>query len=227
MYELGVVKRNIVRADRAAVEKLGQFGSATVHEAMGRLGLMKPYMRPIYAGALISGTALTVLVHPGDNWMMHVAAELIQPGDIVVAACTADCTDGFFGELLATSFLARGANGLVIDGGVRDVKELTAMKFPVWSRAICAKGTVKATLGSVNIPVICAGAIVNPGDVIVSDDDGVVVVPAAMAPAVAETSAARTASEEEKRRKLATGILGLDMFNMRGPLEKAGLRYID
>jgi len=227
MYELGVVKRNIVRADRAAVEKLGQFGSATVHEAMGRLGLMKPYMRPIYAGALISGTALTVLVHPGDNWMMHVAAELIQPGDIVVAACTADCTDGFFGELLATSFLARGANGLVIDGGVRDVKELTAMKFPVWSRAICAKGTVKATLGSVNIPVICAGAIVNPGDVIVSDDDGVVVVPAAMAPAVAETSAARTASEEEKRRKLATGILGLDMYNMRGPLEKAGLRYID
>ena len=227
MYELGVVKRNIVRADRAAVEKLGQFGSATVHEAMGRLGLMKPYMRPIYAGALISGTALTVLVHPGDNWMMHVAAELIQPGDIVVAACTADCTDGFFGELLATSFLARGASGLVIDGGVRDVKELTAMKFPVWSRAICAKGTVKATLGSVNIPVICAGAIVNPGDVIVSDDDGVVVVPAAMAPAVAETSAARTASEEEKRRKLATGILGLDMYNMRGPLEKAGLRYID
>ena len=227
MYELGVVKRNIVRADRAAVDKLGQFGSATVHEAMGRLGLMKPYMRPIYAGALISGTALTVLVHPGDNWMMHVAAELIQPGDIVVAACTADCTDGFFGELLATSFLARGASGLVIDGGVRDVKELTAMKFPVWSRAICAKGTVKATLGSVNIPVICAGAIVNPGDVIVSDDDGVVVVPAAMAPAVAETSAARTASEEEKRRKLATGILGLDMYNMRGPLEKAGLRYID
>src|SRR5439155_25060749 len=227
MYELGVVKRNIVRADRAAVEKLGQFGSATVHEAMGRLGLMKPYMRPIYAGALISGTALTVLVHPGDNWMMHVAAELIQPGDIVVAACTADCTDGFFGELLATSFLARGANGLVIDGGVRDVKELTAMKFPVWSRAISAKGTVKATLGSVNIPVICAGAIVNPGDVIVSDDDGVVVVPAAMAAAVAETSATRTASEEEKRRKLASGILGLDMYNMRAPLEKAGLRYID
>jgi 4-hydroxy-4-methyl-2-oxoglutarate aldolase len=227
MYELGVVKRNIMRADSAAVEKLGQFGSATVHEAMGRVGLMKPYMRPIYAGALISGPALTVLLHPGDNWMMHVAVEQIQPGDVVVAACTADCTDGFFGELLATSFRARGAKGLVIDGGVRDVKEITAMKFPVWSRAISAKGTVKATLGSVNIPVVCAGAIVNPGDVIVSDDDGVVVVPAAMAARIADASAARTANEEEKRRKLAAGVLGLDMYNMRGPLEKAGLRYID
>jgi len=227
MYELGVVKRNIVRADRAAVDKLGQFGSATVHEAMGRLGLMKPYMRPIYAGALISGAALTVLVHPGDNWMMHVAAEQIQPGDIVVAACTSECTDGFFGELLATSFRARGAKALVIDGGVRDVKELTAMQFPVWSRAISAKGTIKATLGSVNIPVICAGAIVNPGDALVCDDDGVVVVPAAMAASVADSSAARTATEEEKRRKLAAGTLGLDMYNMRVPLEKAGLRYID
>jgi 4-hydroxy-4-methyl-2-oxoglutarate aldolase len=227
MYELGVVKRNIKRADPAATEKLGQYGSATVHEAMGRVGLMKPYMRPIYAGALISGPALTVLLHPGDNWMMHVAVEQIQPGDIVVAACTAECTDGFFGELLATSFRARGAKALVIDGGVRDVRDITAMKFPVWSRAISAKGTVKATLGSVNIPVVCAGAIVNPGDVIVGDDDGVVVVPAEMAASIAESSAARTANEEEKRRKLAQGVLGLDMYNMRAPLEKAGLRYID
>ena len=226
-YELGVVKRNVVRADSDAVKKLGKFGSATVHEAMGRLGLMKPYMRPVYPGALVSGTALTVLVHPGDNWMMHVAAGEIQQGDIVVAACTADCTDGFFGELLATSFRARGARALVIDGGVRDVKELTAMEFPVWSRAISAKGTIKATLGSVNIPVICAGSLVNPGDVIVADDDGVVVVPQEMAAAIAESSAARTANEEEKRRKLASGVLGLDMYNMRGPLEKAGLRYIE
>ncbi|MCG6207837.1 4-carboxy-4-hydroxy-2-oxoadipate aldolase/oxaloacetate decarboxylase [Rhodopseudomonas sp. HC1] len=227
MNDLGIVKRNITRADKAAVEKLSRFGVATVHEAMGRVGLMHSYMRPIYPGAHICGTAATVLLQPGDNWMMHVVAEQLQPGDVVVAACTADSTDGFFGDLLATSFRARGALGLIIDAGVRDIRDLTEMKFPVWSKAIHAKGTVKATLGSVNIPVVAAGAHITPGDVVIADDDGVVIVPAAVAQMAADAAEAREANEADKRAKLASGVLGLDMYKMREPLEKAGLKYID
>jgi 4-hydroxy-4-methyl-2-oxoglutarate aldolase len=227
MYEIGVVYRNIVRTEARIADELGAYGSATVHEAMGRVGAMSPSLRPIYPGARISGTAVTVLLQPGDNWMLHVAVEQVAPGDVVVAAVTSECLDGFLGELLATSFKARGVRGLVIDAGCRDVRELTDMRFPVWSRTVSPKGTVKKTLGSVNVPLICGGALVHPGDVIVADDDGVVCVPRAMAARTLDASKRRDANEAEKRKKLAAGELGLDMYDMRVELTAAGLRYID
>jgi 4-hydroxy-4-methyl-2-oxoglutarate aldolase len=223
--EIGVVYTDIDRPDASAVETLSAFGVATVHEAMGRVGLMRPYMRPIAPTAQICGPAVTVLLQPGDNWMLHVAAEQVRPGDVIVAGCTTKSEDGFFGELLATSLRARGCAGLVIDGGVRDVAELTMMDFPVFSRAINAKGTVKATLGSVNVPIVCGKALVNPGDVIVADVDGVVVVPRHQVAEIAEASRTREENEGAKRAKLKDGMLGLDLYRMREPLARAGLTY--
>jgi 4-hydroxy-4-methyl-2-oxoglutarate aldolase len=223
----GIVVRNIRRADASVVGSLGRLGVATVHEAQGRTGLMQPYMRPLWRGARIAGSAVTALCHPGDNWMIHVAVEVLRSGDVLIVACSSESTDGAFGELLATSLKARGAKGVVLDMGCRDAREITEMQFPLWSRAISAKGTVKASIGSVNVPVVCAGVQVNPGDVVVADDDGVVIVPRVDAETVVKAGEEREKKEAASRARLEKGELGLDIYGMRKALDDKGLKYVD
>ena len=224
---LGVAVKNINRASKKQIARLEKLGSATVHEAQKRVGQLKPILKPVFEGARIAGSAITVLLQPGDNWMLHVAMELAQEGDIIIATCTTDNTDGFFGDLLASSAIAQGVKGLIIEGGVRDTRDLKQMNFPVWSKAISIRGTVKNTLGSVNIPIICASQQINPGDIIIADDDGICVVPYENAQVVADTASKREDYEMERRKQFDKGVLGLDLYKMREPLEKAGFKYFE